>query len=156
MISVIILYPEQFSLFSVVQFPNDECTSSSSSTINGTCYTNSECGSRGGAASGSCAAGFGVCCVISTTTCGSTISTNTTYIRNPGYPSSYTATAGSCQYTFNKASFIYSSHLINDLYIGEIKTHNLMFEILRFYEKSLFPDFRPHPSSGVFTITRSG
>ena len=105
MISVIILYPEQFSLFSVVQFPNDECTSSSSSTINGTCYTNSECGSRGGAASGSCAAGFGVCCVISTTTCGSTISTNTSYIRNPGYPSTYTPTsAGTCTFTISKVS----------------------------------------------------
>ena len=33
---------EQFALFSVVQFPNEECTSSSSSTTNGTCYTTSE------------------------------------------------------------------------------------------------------------------
>ena len=88
----------------MVQFPNDECTSSSSSTTNGTCYTSSECGSRGGAASGSCAAGFGVCCVISSTTCDSTISTNTTYIRNPGYPSTYTATAGTCKYTIGKVS----------------------------------------------------
>merc|ERR1719373_1209431 len=96
---------KQFSLFSVVQFPNDECTSSSSSTTNGTCYTSSECGSRGGTASGSCAAGFGVCCVISTTTCGSTISTNTSYIRNPGYPSTYTpTTGGTCVFTINKVS----------------------------------------------------
>ena len=33
---------EQFSLFSIVQFPNEECTSASSSTTNGTCYTTSE------------------------------------------------------------------------------------------------------------------
>merc|ERR1711997_26453 len=40
-----------------------------------------------------------------TTTCGTSISTNTTYIRNPGYPSSYTPTSAStCTYTFNKAS----------------------------------------------------
>jgi len=96
---------KQFSLFSVVQFPNDECISTSSSTTNGTCYTTSECGSRGGAASGTCAAGFGVCCVISTTTCGSTISTNTSYIRNPGYPSTYTPTSGgTCVFTINKVS----------------------------------------------------
>ena len=36
------LHSEQFALFSVVQFPNEECTSSSSSTTNGTCYTTSE------------------------------------------------------------------------------------------------------------------
>ena len=90
-------------MFSVVQFPNEECISSS--TTNGTCYTSSECNSRGGAASGSCAAGFGVCCVISSTTCGSTISTNTSYIRNPGYPSTYTpSNAGSCTFTIRKVS----------------------------------------------------
>ena len=30
---------------------------------NGTCYTEDECDSRGGSASGSCAEGYGVCCV---------------------------------------------------------------------------------------------
>merc|ERR550532_3259149 len=96
---------KQFSLFSIVQFPNDECTSASSSTTNGTCFTTSECGSKGGAAAGTCAAGFGVCCVISTSTCGDTISTNTSYIRNPGYPSTYTpTTTGSCVFTINKCS----------------------------------------------------
>ena len=43
--------------------------------------------------------------VISTTSCGTSISTNTTYIRNPNYPSSYTPTStGTCQFTINKAS----------------------------------------------------
>merc|ERR1712038_2057337 len=93
------------SLFSVVQFPNEECTSTSSSTTIGTCFTSSECTSKSGTAEGNCAAGFGVCCIISTTTCGSTITTNTTYIRNPGYPSSYTAsTTGTCSYTIKKVS----------------------------------------------------
>merc|ERR1719410_929611 len=93
------------SLFSVVQFPNDECTSTSSSTTIGTCFTSSECSSKSGTAEGNCAAGFGVCCVISTTTCGSTITTNTSYIRNPGYPSSYTpSTTGTCSYTIKKVS----------------------------------------------------
>merc|ERR1719415_144517 len=94
-----------FSLFSIVQFPNQQCTGSSSSTTYGTCLTSSECSSKGGTADGNCAAGFGVCCVITSTTCGTSISTNTTYIRNPGYPSSYTASSAStCTYTFNKAS----------------------------------------------------
>merc|ERR1712038_1458431 len=94
-----------FSLFSIVQFPNQQCTGASSSTTYGTCYTSSECSAKGGSADGNCAAGFGVCCVIYTTTCGTSISTNTTYIRTPGYPSSYTASsAGTCAYTFNKVS----------------------------------------------------
>merc|ERR1711990_1001443 len=94
-----------FSLFSIVQFPNQQCTGSSSSTTYGTCYTSSECSAKGGSADGNCAAGFGVCCVIYTTTCGTAISTNTTYIRNPGYPSSYTASSAStCTYTFSKVS----------------------------------------------------
>jgi|ERR1712037_157077 len=94
-----------FSLFSIVQFPNQQCTGASSSTTYGTCYTSSECSAKGGSADGNCAAGFGVCCVIYTTTCGTAISTNTTYIRNPGYPSSYTASsAGTCTFTFNKVS----------------------------------------------------
>ena len=43
--------------------------------------------------------------MISSSTCGSTISTNTTYIRNPGYPSSYTvSSAGTCKYTISKVS----------------------------------------------------
>merc|ERR1712193_126175 len=94
-----------FSLFSIVQFPNEVCTSSSSTTTYGTCYTSSECSSAGGSADGNCAAGFGVCCVIYSSTCGTSISTNTTYIRNPGYPSSYTASSAStCTYTFSKVS----------------------------------------------------
>merc|ERR1712183_827860 len=94
-----------FSLFSIVQFPNQQCTGASSSTTYGTCYTSSECSAKGGSADGNCAAGFGVCCVIYTTTCGTSISTNTTCIRNPGHPSSYTASSAStCTYTFNKVS----------------------------------------------------
>merc|ERR1712102_231067 len=94
-----------FSLFSIVQFPNQQCTSSSSSTTFGTCYTASECASKGGSSDGNCAAGFGVCCVITTSTCSTTISTNTTYIRNPNYPSSYTpSSTGSCAYTISKIS----------------------------------------------------
>jgi len=43
--------------------------------------------------------------VVSSSTCGSTLSSNITYIRNPGYPSSYTPTsAGTCSFTISKAA----------------------------------------------------
>ncbi len=42
------------------RFPNNACAGA---TRNGTCYTEAECSARGGTNSGSCAAGFGVCCV---------------------------------------------------------------------------------------------
>ena len=53
---------EVFSLFSIVQFPNQECTGLV--TDFGTCYTSGECSAKGGTASGNCAAGFGVCCKL--------------------------------------------------------------------------------------------
>jgi len=54
---------------------------------------------------GNCAAGFGVCCVVTSSTCGAVISTNITYIRNSGYPSSITPTStGTCSFTVKKAS----------------------------------------------------
>ena len=57
-------FPEAFSLFSIVQFPNQQCTASSSSSTYGTCYTSSECTSKGGSSDGNCASGFGVCCKL--------------------------------------------------------------------------------------------
>lgn len=43
--------------------------------------------------------------MISTSTCSSTISQNNTYIKNPGFPSTYTPSAsGSCTFTINKVS----------------------------------------------------
>jgi len=63
-------------VFSVVRFPNSECTGSNS--LNGTCYTSEECTKKSGTSSGSCASGFGVCCVFSLA-CGSTVTENNTY-----------------------------------------------------------------------------
>merc|ERR1711953_417411 len=90
-----------FSLFSVVTFPNQQCTGASATstkTVYGTCFSTTECTSKGGTADGNCAAGFGVCCTFLKSDCGSTVSNNCTYIQNPGYPSAYT-TSGSCQYS---------------------------------------------------------
>ena len=69
-----------FSLFSLVQFPNSECTSASN--IQGTCYTGSECTQRGGTADGSCASGFGVCCTFAND-CNTETSQNGTYFNSP-------------------------------------------------------------------------
>merc|ERR1719422_1474088 len=80
---------KQFSLFSVVQFPNEVCT-----TTSGT-YSN-----------GSCAAGFGVCCIYTFSESGSTITRNVSYIVNPSYPSTYvpTNTPTTLSYTIEKCS----------------------------------------------------
>merc|ERR1719427_1938646 len=92
-----------FSLFSIVQFPNSACTSTSSTYSNGTCFTASECSSKGGTAQGNCAAGFGVCCIFSVSATASTISENCTYIVNPSYPSNYapTTTPSTVSYTIS-------------------------------------------------------
>merc|ERR1712107_413992 len=95
-----------FSLFSVVTFPNNQCTAKSSTTstpVYGTCFSNTECTSKGGTVDGNCAAGFGVCCTFLVSDCSSTVTQNCTYIQNPSYPSSYT-TAGSCEYNVTPLS----------------------------------------------------
>lgn len=81
-------------IFNIVKFPNDLCISDST-TQNGTCYTSEECSSRNGVASGSCADGYGVCCLISIA-CGGSSSENCTYVSTTVSP----AVAGSsCSYT---------------------------------------------------------
>lgn len=90
-----------FSLFSVVQFDNKPCQSQSGSNSrsiginrNGTCYTATECGNKGGTSSGNCASGFGVCCIfIISNTTSTTAKENNTYIQNPSFPSVYTSTS---------------------------------------------------------------
>merc|ERR1719228_1181667 len=88
-------------MFSLINFPNDECTSTDDEC--GTCMTASECSGYKGLVSGTCAQGFGSCCVLSYTQCGGTLSTNRTYITNPNYPSTY-STTGVCTWTLGKCS----------------------------------------------------
>jgi len=90
-----------FSLFTIVTFPNDECTSKSGSSTGatyGTCLSSTECSSNSGTADGNCASGFGVCCIYKFSSCSSSVTKNCTYIQNPSYSSSYT-TSGSCAFT---------------------------------------------------------
>lgn len=98
---------KHFSLFSVVTFKNEECTSDSSLTggaRQGTCYTATECSDKSGTKSGNCASGFGVCCLFLNNGAATvTISENRTYLRNAEFPSTATATtAQSIVYTINK------------------------------------------------------
>jgi len=68
--------------------------------MNGTCYTAEECTNRNGVASGSCADGYGVCCVI-TMTCGATTSENCTYMSQDmsATPARDSDDSRSCSYT---------------------------------------------------------
>jgi len=98
---------KHFSLFSVVTFGNEECTSDTSvsgGATQGTCYSSTECSDKKGMASGNCASGFGVCCVfLHTTAASATISENRTRLRNSQFPSIATATtAQNIVYTINK------------------------------------------------------
>merc|ERR1712018_754275 len=98
---------KHFSLFSVVTFGNEECTSDTSisgGATEGTCYSSTECSDKNGMAAGNCASGFGVCCVfLNTGAATATISENRTRLRNSEYPSIATATtAQTIVYTVNK------------------------------------------------------
>jgi len=96
------LRPRAFSLFNIVSFPNQECTTKSTNEPKGTCVTPDECNSQGGTSSANCASGFGVCCYFTLTACGGTVSKNLTYVQNPSYPSTESgSTAMSCAYTIN-------------------------------------------------------
>lgn len=68
---------QRAGIFDLVKFPNDGCAGQG--YRNGTCYTSAECDEKGGTASGTCAQGYGVCCVFSIE-CGHTSSENVTYI----------------------------------------------------------------------------
>jgi len=81
----------KLSIFQVVKFANTHCTGTG--TKNGTCYTSGECDNIGGSSEGTCADGFGVCCIVTITT-GESLSTNNSYISIPSGISS-----GSHQYT---------------------------------------------------------
>merc|ERR1711963_80372 len=77
-------------IFQVVRFPNDVCAGT---TRNGTCFTAEECSNIGGTNEGSCASGFGVCCVLKLS-CGQTTSQNNSYL----VQSSVTTLTSPCTY----------------------------------------------------------
>merc|ERR1719219_1376007 len=89
-----------FSLFSVVTFANDACTTTSTTETTGICQTSSECSTNGGSSSGNCASGFGVCCIYKSSTCGTdtAVKNNCTYLQNPGYSSTYSTASKTCSW----------------------------------------------------------
>jgi len=68
----------KLSLFNLVRFDNEMCEGDKR---NGTCYTKEECEDRDGKESGTCADGFGVCCILELD-CGDSSSDNNTYLVN--------------------------------------------------------------------------
>jgi hypothetical protein len=69
---------KSIGIFNIVKFDNDVCNAAAQN-MNGTCYTAEECAERDGTASGSCADGYGVCCIIEVS-CGGRTSENCTYL----------------------------------------------------------------------------
>jgi len=85
------------SVFNVVTFPNIACGATTG--YNGTCFTASECTSKGGTASGTCASSFGVCCVFNLA-CGESTTQNNTYAIISSYSTS--SDKDPCTYTICK------------------------------------------------------
>ena len=69
--------------------------------MRGVCLTTQECTNQGGSVGGGCAAGFGVCCMFTLSTCGGTVRQNCTYIQNQGFPTASTMEQ-TCTYMFNR------------------------------------------------------
>merc|ERR1712038_2162915 len=91
--------------FAIVQFKNEECQAKSTTTMQGVCYSNTECSDKGGEKDGNCAAGFGVCCTFTIDdTSSGTVNNNITYLQNNGYPSAITTASQSITYTINACS----------------------------------------------------
>merc|ERR1739844_520118 len=83
-------------LFSVVTFPNDECTTIMTPSMSGVCVTSEECSNSGdtiATASGNCASGFGVCCMRRIVAPGS-ITQDLTHIQNEDFPAAEAALRG--------------------------------------------------------------
>jgi len=71
---------KNLSIVNIIKFENGPCNASSTG-LTGTCYTSKECLTKGGTASGSCASGFGVCCLFEGK-CGGVTSENNTHFKS--------------------------------------------------------------------------
>jgi len=70
-------------IWNIITFDNDPCPAASGAT--GTCYSQKECKNLGGTADGTCANGFGVCCLTSAT-CDGTVSISGSSFTSPSTP----------------------------------------------------------------------
>jgi len=87
----------KLSIFQVVKFANNICKGAAR---NGTCFTQAECDNMGGTKDGTCADGFGICCIV-TLSSGQSSSVNNSYIV---HKSTSTLAAGIHHYTICPAS----------------------------------------------------
>jgi len=116
-----------FSLFSVVQFANLQCTAATMTDMVGVCHTSEECDDKGGVVSGNCASGFGVCCVVTVdlavTGGTATISNNVTYIQSANFPSTFgaTGTVAAATYMFPIATTSDIGHIRLDFQTGNFE-----------------------------------
>ncbi|XP_047501788.1 uncharacterized protein LOC125047557 [Penaeus chinensis] len=86
----------------ILKISPDQCTTNDATRTLGTCLPATDCTSTSGVSSGSCAKGFGACC-IAQRTCSQSTSYNNTYFVNPGYTGSDTGT-GACMLTVNRVN----------------------------------------------------
>eukprot|EP00095_Tigriopus_kingsejongensis_P006303 maker-scaffold1061_size65987-snap-gene-0.8 protein:Tk06303 transcript:maker-scaffold1061_size65987-snap-gene-0.8-mRNA-1 annotation:"conserved hypothetical protein" len=94
-----------FSLFNVVTFDNAQCTSNDVTNGEarlGTCFTTSECVARNGQLRGTCAAGFGTCCVFVVQATGGQVNQNCTYLLDPTVDRANAGDARTIMYTVNR------------------------------------------------------
>ena len=91
-----------FSIFNIVSFENSVCTSDDNLmggmtrrgrivltiAVSGVCYTSSQCREMNGQPRGSCASGFGTCCVFISDGMNElkVVERKVGYIQNPNYP----------------------------------------------------------------------
>ncbi|XP_035210281.1 uncharacterized protein LOC118184682 [Stegodyphus dumicola] len=79
------------SVFSIVRFLNIPC-SSPNGQMSGICFSLNDCIRLHGTQIGTCASGFGVCCIFQRT-CGTATNQNFTHFTNPGFPHEITESA---------------------------------------------------------------
>jgi len=112
------------SIFNVVKFKNDVCAGGGNQ--NGTCYTAEECSAIDGTASGTCAEGYGVCCIVSLA-CGSTSKQNCTYLvqtavtaptTNPCTYNICPASSNICRIRLDFMTFVIAGPSVNSETVG--------------------------------------
>merc|ERR1719420_67678 len=147
--------PKNIGIFNVVRFPNAACEGSNSNEM-GTCYTAEECEDNSGTASGSCADGYGVCCIFSIN-CGGTSSQNLTMFM------SNNVEAGACSAQICKASsdivqlrLDFTSFVLSNPASGLATSFNILNGIAHPSAAGLFQTINGQCLEDSFTVNSPG
>ncbi|XP_069171015.1 uncharacterized protein [Procambarus clarkii] len=89
-------------LLVLLKIQPDMCATLDAALTMGTCMPAKDCTKSGGRSSGTCAKGYGVCC-IGLQTCDGSTNYNNTYFVNPGYSGTDSGT-GACSLTINRVN----------------------------------------------------